>query len=41
LSRSFALTGLPFTVTDANVTVSGADIVVTAHTGPVHVADLN
>jgi len=40
LSRSFALTGLPFTVTQANVTVSGTDVVVTATTGPVRLADL-
>jgi len=40
LSRSFALTGLPFTVTQAAVTVSGSDVVVTATTGPVHLADL-
>jgi len=40
LSRSFALTGLPFTVTQAGVTVSGSDVVVTATTGPVRLADL-
>ena len=40
LSRSFALTGLPFTVTQANVTVNGGDVVVTTSTGPVRLADL-
>jgi hypothetical protein len=40
LSRSFALTGLPFTVTQAGVTVSGGDVVVTATTGPVRLADV-
>ncbi len=40
LSRSFALTGLPFTVTQASVTVTGSDIVVTADTGPVRLGDL-
>jgi LmeA-like phospholipid-binding len=40
LTRSFALTGLPFTVTQAGVTVSGDDVVVSATTGPIHLADL-
>ena len=40
LSRSFPLTGLPFTVTQAGVAVSGGDVVLTATTGPVALADL-
>jgi hypothetical protein len=40
LTKSFPLTGLPFTVTAANVAVVGADVVVTASTGPVLLSDL-
>ena len=35
LSRTFPLTGLPFTITQADVSVVGDDVVVTASTGPV------
>ncbi len=35
LSRTFPLTGLPFTITQADVSVVGGDVVVTASTGPV------
>jgi hypothetical protein len=40
LQRSFPLTGLPFSVTAANVSVVGGDVVVTATTGPVLLSDL-
>ncbi len=40
LTKSFPLTGLPFSVTAANVSVVGADVVVTASTGPVLLSDL-
>jgi len=40
LSRSFPLTGLPFTVTQAAVSVSGGDVVLSAGTGPIALADL-
>ncbi len=40
LSRSFQLTGLPVRITTADVTVEGSDVVVTATTGPVALADL-
>ena len=40
LARSFPLTGLPFSVTEANVSVAGGDVVLTAETGPVQIADL-
>lgn len=40
LTKSFSLAGLPFSVTDATVSVSGSDVVITATTGPVKLADL-
>ena len=40
LKRSFPLTGLPFTVTQATVAVTGGDVVLTAGTGPIALADL-
>ncbi len=40
LSTSFPLTGLPFSVTAANVSVVGGDVVVTATTGSVLLSDL-
>jgi len=40
LTRSFPLTGLPFSVTEADVSVAGGDVVLTASTGPVLLADL-
>ncbi len=40
LSRSFPLTGLPVRITAADVTVQGSDLVLTATTGPVALADL-
>ena len=40
LTRSFPLTGLPFRITGANVTVDGSDVLLTATTGPVALADL-
>jgi hypothetical protein len=40
LTTSFPLTGLPFSVTQANVSVVGGDVVVTATTGPVLLSDL-
>jgi len=40
LTKSFPLTGVPFTVTEADVSVSGSDVVLTADTGPVALADL-
>ena len=40
LTKSFPLTGVPFTVTEAAVTVSGSDVVLTADTGAVALADL-
>jgi hypothetical protein len=40
LSKSFPLTGLPFSVTTAAVSVSGGDVVVTASTGVIALADL-
>jgi hypothetical protein len=40
LTKSFPLTGVPFTVTDAAVTVTGSDVVLTADTGAVALADL-
>jgi hypothetical protein len=40
LTKSFPLTGVPFTVTTAYVTVTGSDVVLTADTGSVALADL-
>ena len=40
LTTSFPLTGLPFSVTQANVAVVGAEVVVSASTGPVLLSDL-
>jgi uncharacterized membrane protein len=40
LTKSFPLTGVPFTVTAADVMVSGSDVVLTADTGAVALADL-
>jgi hypothetical protein len=40
LTKTFSLAGLPFSVTDAAVEVSGSDVVLTATTGPVKLADL-
>jgi hypothetical protein len=40
LSRSFPLPGLPFTVTQADVSVAGDDLVLTATTGYVRLSDL-
>ena len=40
LSKSFPLTGLPFSVTTAAVSVSGGGVVVTASTGVIALADL-
>jgi hypothetical protein len=40
LTKSFPLTGVPFTVTDAAVAVTGSDVVLTADTGAVALADL-
>ncbi len=40
LSRSFPLTGLPFTITSADVAVVGGDVVLTATTGPVTLTQL-
>lgn len=40
LRRSFPLTGLPFSVTAATVSVAGGDVVVSATTGPVLLSDL-
>jgi hypothetical protein len=40
LTKSFPLTGVPFTVTAADVSVSGTDVVLTADTGAVALADL-
>jgi hypothetical protein len=40
LSRSLTLTDLPFTITQGGVTVSGGDVVITASTGPITLADL-
>lgn len=41
LSRSFPLTGLPFTITQADVAVVGGDVVLTASTGPVLLSDIS
>ena len=40
LSRSFPLSGLPFSVTQADVSVVGGDVVISATTGPVMLSDL-
>ncbi len=40
LTKSFPLTGVPFTVTAADVSVSGSDVVLTADTGAVALAEL-
>ncbi len=40
LSRSFPLTGLPFSITSSDVAVAGGDVVLTATTGPVTLAEL-
>lgn len=40
LTQSFPLSGLPFTVTQADVAVAGGDVVLTGTTGPVLFSDL-
>ena len=40
LTTSFPIAGLPFSVTQANVSVVGGDVVVSASTGPVLLSDL-
>ncbi len=40
LRRSFTLTGLPFTITGAEVSVASGDVVITGTTGPVSLAQL-